>query len=98
MRGVAQWQGMGQRRASDIVRNCDTRSLLVPAVPQLTRIAVDITPAAIVATFDPGTGSRTVSRPAASPSTGYLGFTAATGTSGHTGHVIDGIQAFDCPL
>jgi hypothetical protein len=78
------------------VKNCDTRSLLVATIPQLTQMAVDITQTSITATVGV-TAPITVSRPATSPSTGYLGFTASTGTIGHTGHILTAVHAFDCP-
>lgn len=58
------------------------------------RITVDITPTQLTATLDTGI---TLTRTKSLPTTGYLGFTAATGTTGETGHVLTAVSASVCP-
>ncbi len=74
--------------------NCDTSGVVtVSSLPTAKKVTVDITPAAIKASLDTGT---TIQRSVTSPTTGYLGFTAATG-GGFTGHSVVAVSASSCP-
>ena len=57
------------------------------------KVTVDITTADIKATLDTGIA---IVRAVTSPTTGYLGFTAATG-NGFTSHTVTGVSASSCP-
>ena len=57
------------------------------------KVTVDITAAAIKASLDTGI---TIQRNVSNPTTGYLGFTAATG-GGFTSHSVIRVSASLCP-
>jgi len=76
------------------ISNCDTTGVMtVATLPMAKKVTVDITTTGIKATLDTGAA---ISRNVTSPSTGYLGFTAATG-NGFTSHVVTAVSASICP-
>lgn len=76
------------------ITNCDTTGVVtVSTLLSAKKVTVDITAAAIKASLDTGIA---IQRNVTSPSTGYLGFTAATG-NGFTSHVVAGVSASLCP-
>lgn len=76
------------------ISNCDTTGVVtVSSLLTAKKVTVDITAAAIKASLDTGI---TIQRNVSSPTTGYLGFTAATG-GGFTSHSVMSVSASLCP-
>jgi hypothetical protein len=76
------------------IASCDTTGVVtVSTLLSATKVTVDISAIGITASLDTGT---TIKRNVTSPTTGYLGFTAATG-NGYTSHVVAGVSALLCP-
>lgn len=74
---------------------CETNTNTVTATLLASRkMTVDLTPTLLTVTLDTGT---TLTRNVNVSTTGYLGFTAATGVLGETGHEITGASAQICP-
>jgi hypothetical protein len=76
------------------ISNCDTNGVItVATLPSAKKVTVDITTANIKASLDVGAA---IQRATISPTTGYLGFTAAT-ANGFTSHIVTGVSASICP-
>jgi hypothetical protein len=76
------------------ISNCNTNGVItVSTVPTSKKVTVDIRATGIKATLDTGVA---IGRAVTSPTTGYLGFTAATG-NGFTSHTVTGVSASLCP-
>ena len=76
------------------ISDCDTTGVVtVSSLLTAKKVTVDITAAAIKASLDTGI---TIQRNVSSPTTGYLGFTAATG-GGFTSHSVMSVSASLCP-